>query len=161
MRVDYKPSRRYAEYVRRICNEWEPAGVSGNDLALIRHIPTGTVLAYGLHDGGNDHNSARNFASDVQRVCGCRLIEVRGRKRSRKAVRPSGFRLDDKRSNVAAQDRIADLSARHNELRRIWNDLVSDPCRTNALLAREVLAEIVVVEAELSAAYQPYERIAQ
>lgn len=88
MRVDYKPSSRYAEYVRKIqCDEWECAGKSGNDKAVLRHMPSGVTVAYNLHDGGNDWNGPRNFAAEVQRACGCRLIEPRGRKASRKSPR--------------------------------------------------------------------------
>lgn len=87
MNPSRKPSKRYAEYVRKIkCDEWAEAGVSGNDKGILRHIATGVTVAYGLHDGGNDWNGPRNFASEVQRICGCQLIEARGRKASRKKV---------------------------------------------------------------------------
>jgi len=85
--VSYKPSRRFAEYVRKIvCDEWEDLGVRGNDLGVLRHKPSGITVAYALHDGGNEWNGPRNFAADVQKVCGCRLIEPRGRKTSRKST---------------------------------------------------------------------------
>lgn len=86
MKVDYAPSKRYAEYVRKItCGEWRPDGLRGNDKAVLRHT-SGATVAYGLHDGGNEWNGPRNFAAEVQRICGCQLIEPRGRKRSRKSA---------------------------------------------------------------------------
>lgn len=85
MKVDYKPSPRYAEYVRKItCGDWEPAGIKGNDRGVLLHTKTGATVSYGLHDGGNALSGPRNFAADVQRICGCPLVEPRGRKRSRK-----------------------------------------------------------------------------
>lgn len=87
MNPSIKPSKRYAEYVRKItCDEWDEAGTTGNDKGVLRHKATGATVAYCLHDGGNDWNGPRNFAAEVQRICGCRLIEARGRKTSRKAV---------------------------------------------------------------------------
>lgn len=88
MRFTYKPSPRYSEYARKIkCDEWECAGKTGDDKAVLRHTRTGVTVAYGLHDGGNDWNGPRNFAAAVQAACGCRLIEPRGRKKSRKSLR--------------------------------------------------------------------------
>lgn len=88
MNTPVKPSKRYAEYVRKItCSDWEYVGTKGGDKAVLRHVPTGETVAYCLHDGGNDYNGPRNFAAQVQRICGCRMIEARGRKKSRKAVK--------------------------------------------------------------------------
>lgn len=79
-----RPSRRYAEYVRKIaCHEWTVVGLVGGDKVVLRHT-SGATAAYGTHDGGNEWNGPRNFAADVQKACGCKLIEPRGRKRSRK-----------------------------------------------------------------------------
>jgi hypothetical protein len=159
MRLDHKPSRRYAEYVRRIvCDEWTPAGSTGGDKALLVHV-SGVTVAYCLHDGGNDWNGPRNFALEVQKTCGCQLIEARGRKKSRKAVKPSGF--DPARVIPSSErERIESLRARHAEQRVEWEALVANPTRDGAQRARELLAEIRQVEDELTCLYQPVDRIA-
>lgn len=80
-----KPSKRFSCYVRKItCGEWEALGPSGagGHSAILRHT-SGATVSYALHDGGNDLNAPRNFAAEVQRICGCKLIEPRGRKRGR------------------------------------------------------------------------------
>lgn len=135
MRLDYKPSPRFAEYMRLIkCDQWESTGEATSDRAFIRHI-SGLVLSYALHDGGNDRNSPRNFAKQVQDACGCILVQPRGRKRSRKAFRPSGFRLDDHRDSAASIE-IAGLVEEHGAQRREWEALVANPCRSSATRAR-------------------------
>lgn len=160
MNVSPKPSPRFAEYVRKIkCGEWESLGPLGSDKGALRHTHTGQTVAYNTHDGGNEWNGARNFALTVQRICGCRLIEPRGRKRSRKAFRPSGFRVETSRPNPAVSARITELDERHAELRKRWDDLTANPTRENALAARQLLAEASGIEDELEALYQPVDRI--
>lgn len=104
MQLRYKPSARAAEYLNKLtCGHWEDTGkLVGSHIGIIRHRQSGQTVTYELHAGGNDSNSARNMAAEISRVCGCRLIEARGRKRSRKAIHTSGFSLD-----VARQERQA------------------------------------------------------
>ena len=103
MKVGVRPSARFAEYVRKIaCDEWEFVGTSGGDKGILRH-KSGATVAYGLHDGGNDWNGPRNFATEVQRICGCRLIEHRGRKRSRKSAPGADPQVEASRRRHAAE----------------------------------------------------------
>jgi hypothetical protein len=104
VKVDPKPSRQYAEYVRKIkCDQWESAGMRGSDKGLLVHKATGETVAYNLHDGGNDWNGPRNFALEIQRLCGCRLIEPRGRKKSRKSLKQDDQQLAAARAKHAAE----------------------------------------------------------
>lgn len=90
MKLDPAPSKRYGEYLRKVtCDEWEVVGLRGDDKVVLRHRGTAMTIAYGTHDGGNDWNGPRNMALAMQRACGCRLIEPRGRKRSRKGRGPT------------------------------------------------------------------------
>jgi len=87
--MKYAPSKRFGEYVRKLmaCGHWDDAERSdGDHVAWIRHKATGLELSYQLHDGGNDTNSPRNMARAAQDICGCKFIEARGRKRSRKRI---------------------------------------------------------------------------
>lgn len=129
MVVDPKPSTRYSQYVRLIiCDEWESLGRRGNDKGVLRHKVTGKTVAYNLHDGGNDWNGPRNFAAEVQRECGCRLIEARGRKRSRKAVPTSDEEVEvARRKHLEEHGERLDQEARRREMAR----------RTAASLRRE------------------------
>lgn len=127
MNVTPKPSRRFSEYVRKIaCDEWESGfDPIGNDKGILRHRATGQTVAYNLHDGGNDWNGPRNFAAAVQRICGCPLIEARGRKHSRKNFLAEDPREAAKREKYAAEhaerleqrerDRIAALEAERRQ----------------------------------------------
>lgn len=160
MRLEYKPSPRFAEYVRKItCDHWETAGVSNNDRAVLRHKATGQTVSYALHDGGNDRNGGRNFAADVQRICGCRLLEVRGRKRSRKAVRPSGFSIGGTHNDPRLSEEIDLLNETHKAQRSEWERLTASPTRPNAERARVLIGEIAETEASLERLHQPVERI--
>jgi hypothetical protein len=116
MRFDPKPSRRYAEYTRKIaCDEWVVIGATGNDKVVIQHRPSGATAAYCLHDGGNDWNGPRNFALDVQRACGCQLIQPRGRKKSRKSLRPA----EDPQLEAARRKHAEEFQARADERDRL------------------------------------------
>lgn len=104
MKIDPKPSRRYGEYLRKLaCDEWESLGPRGSDKGVLAHKPTGATVAYNLHDGGNDWNGPRNFALEIQRVCGCVLIEPRGRKRSRKSVTAADAQVEAARAKHLAE----------------------------------------------------------
>lgn len=110
--MKYAPSKRFGEYVRKLmaCGHWEDAErADGDHVAWVRHKATGKELNYQLHDGGNDTNSPRNMARAAQDICGCKFIEVRGRKRSRKAVRMYDA---PKRSAKAEAKRLAEFNAR-------------------------------------------------
>lgn len=159
VKVDHKPSSRFAEYIRKIaCDQWECAGASGNDKAILRHRETGQTVAYNLHDGGNDWNGPRNFALDVQRLCGCQLIEPRGRKKSRKSVRPSGFTLSAAPA-VPAVGEIDELNAKHEAQREEWLALIREGGRNAASRARVLLQDVAVTEKRLRALHQPVEEI--
>lgn len=163
MNLIYKPSKRFAEYVAKImsCGHWEDAGdLRGSHIALLRHIKSGTTVTYQLHDGGNDHNSPRNMASDAQAVCGCVFIEPRGRKRSRKAVQSSGFDPSRAaRENARWADKwggsVADLWLEHDRQAGLLCELAKNPTRSSASEASKALAEIRAIEAQLTRFGQP------
>ena len=150
-----KPSPRFAEYVRKMsaCGHWTFTGKTGTDKAILEH--DGVTVAYQLHDGGNDWNGPRNFAAEAQRICGCRLIEHRGRKRSRKNFRDVDDQVEAQRKRYRAE-----AERRHTETR--WVNL-----RTRFLEARErgdraVAADALRgIQAELAAhglTYQEWDR---
>lgn len=112
----YRPSPRFAEYVRKVmaCGHWEDAElVEGNHIAFMQHIDSGARIAYQIH-GGNEPNAARNMARDAERICGCRFLEHRGRKKSRKAIDNP---LERRRAEGDAQRRINDLITEEREVR--------------------------------------------
>lgn len=154
-----KPSRRFAEYVRRVsaCGHWRQTGRRRSDAVEIEHVETGRTLWYGTHDGGNDLNSARNFAADAQRECGCRLVEARGRKRSRKAVRVSGFGLTATYSHSTQQDvdRLVrewhEVDGRLSQIEHIAHAATRD----DVAQARELIKRRAVIESELVRRHQP------
>lgn len=111
------PSKRFSEYVTKMrrCGHWEETGAFSDHGAEIRHINSGESLWFHMHDGGNEINSSRNFATAASRLCGCKFIEPRGRKKSRKAVQSSGFNLDSAaRANAQQGGRVSEV------LERIW-----------------------------------------
>ncbi len=152
-----KPSPRFAEYVRKMsaCGHWTFTGRTGTDKAVLEH--DGVTVAYQLHDGGNDWNGPRNFAAEAQRACGCKFIESRGRKKSRKAFRPSGFSVEGTYSN-STQRRVDHLvnkwhrvDARFAEIEALGEaaprDLISE--------ARDLIADRSAIERELAELHQP------
>lgn len=158
MKVDPKPSRRFSEYVRKIsCDEWTSLGKGRDDVGVLQH-ESGVTVAYGLHDGGNDINGPRNFAAEVQRICGCHLIEARGRKRSRKADQTSGFSIAGTRPS-ATGDTVLALQLAHEHQRERWQKLIQSPTAVNAAEARALLPKIRHVENALRAFHQPVEEI--
>jgi hypothetical protein len=113
-----RPSKRYRPFVQALlsCGHWRIPDVKGNGhQAPIEHIGTGRRLWYETHDGGNDINSARNFASAAGKICGCTFVQPRQRKRSRKAFRGSGFENGPRFVTFGCR-RIDDLMARHDEI---------------------------------------------
>jgi|GEM_PF-5058289 len=116
--MKYKPSARYAAYVRKIlaCGHWaDGEQLVGNHNAILIHQSSGQTISYSLHDGGNDINSARRMARDAEQLCACSFLEARGRKKSRKAV----VMYDDARARADAKKRgdRADAAADLIELR--------------------------------------------
>lgn len=162
MKLHFKPSKRYAEYVRLIkCDRWVADDKAvGNDKAILRCVLNGATVAYGLHDGGNEWNGPRNFAAEVQKACGCQIVEHRGRKKSRKAIKPSGFQLT-KAPSCATSGEIERLTAQHDAQRGEWVELVANPSRNAASRARDLMAEIEATETRLRALHQPVEGIIQ
>lgn len=161
MKIHVRPSKRYAEYIRRIkCDHWvaddKPVG---NDKAVLRCVLNDATAAYGLHDGGNDWNGPRNFAADIQKGCGCQIIESRGRKKSRKAIRPSGFSVASAHSPSPTSTEVEALMSQHDELRREFSELLKRGDRSAAERARGVLHEASVVANRLRALHQPVEEI--
>lgn len=160
MRLHFRPSKRYSEYVRLIkCDHWvaddKPVG---NDKAVLRCTLNGKTVAYGLHDGGNDWNGPRNFAAEVEKCCGCRIIQPRGRKRSKKAIETSGFSIAGTRPS-ASGDTVLALQLAHEHQRERWQELIKSPTAVNAAEARELLPKIRHVENALRALHQPVEEI--
>lgn len=136
----------HREYVSKAekCGHWTYVGLDGQGHALIECTRTGERISYSLHK--SDLNGGRNFAHAAGRACGCVFVQPRGRKRSRKAVKPSGFSIEaatrENRSFhmameleiEATQDRLARLimeaqrcasTGRRDDIRRIADLLVS------------------------------------
>lgn len=94
--MKYRPSSRFREYVKKVmaCGHWADGEQAiGGDKAVLIHSSTGKTIAYQLHDGGNDWNSARNFATEAGAICGCSFVENRNRRRSRKAPETTDFNI--------------------------------------------------------------------
>lgn len=135
-----KPSKRFSEYVPKIlaCGHWEATGkIVGNHLAEIRSTTGAESIFYGLHDGGNDLNSARNFATKAQRVCGCKFIEPRRRNagrstRTTQAAINGRATTDDRNDQVRAARRQA-LVNRARALKVAW-EFASLPETRNELV---------------------------
>lgn len=104
------PSARYRQYVDKVraCGHWVFVRMDGKAHAVIEHVATGQTWTYSTHDGGSEHNAARNFAKSVGDICGCVFIENRNRRRSRKAPQVSGFSLARAARESAAFHRAVD-----------------------------------------------------
>lgn len=158
MMPQYKPSRRYAEYVYAVlsCGHWEETGrVVKHSHAEIRHIETGETTTYGMHDGGNDRNGPRNFASLCGRICGCRFVQPRGRKASRRKAATTGFRIDSP-VNEGARSRIEFLLGLHQSLIESMRRM--DPVADDRKL-RRLSARLNEVRGELENRHQPLPEI--
>lgn len=146
-----KPSARFSEYVTKMrrCGHWEETGAVTSHTGEIRHIDSGQSLWFHTHDGGNEMNAARNFAAEASQLCGCRFIEPRGRKKSRKAAELSGFSLDSAvRANAQWGGRVSEASERIEEIDTLIKRGLLDPIRDRARLLsllreRGSLAEVV------------------
>lgn len=154
-----KPSGRFWEYVRKVksCGHWECDGRKGSDVAVIRHVASGATLAYQLHDGGNDLNSARNFAASAQQVCGCKFVEQRSRKRSRKAPELTGFSPTSSFSNPtqATVDRLNAQWRGLDEQVAVFEALGSAATRSQINEALAVIRRRMQVEQKLRDLHQP------
>lgn len=153
------PGPRHAEYVRKIakCGHWEFVKTTGGDKAVLAHRASGQTIAYGLHDGGNDYNSARNFATEAQRICGCRFIESRGRKRSRKKIETSGYQPRKTQSEL---DRSIEIDALLAEFADVDSRLYSyrvmpNRGRSDAAEAAPLAARLIEIEQRLAALHHP------
>ncbi len=108
-----RPSTRFASVVRamRRCGHWEITGRTNAHAAEIRHAESGESLWFAIHDGGNDVNAVRNFASDAGRICGCTFVEPRGRKAGRRSPHAAGggFRMPSRPGPSPAQRDIDTL----------------------------------------------------
>lgn len=151
-----KPATRYAEYVRKVkaCGHWEYDKSTGRDKAVLRH-KSGATVAYNLHDGGNDWNGARNFAAEAGRACGCKFIESRGRKKSRKKIETSGFSLDaatrEQRTFHAARgEDIERHTAERDRLVEEMRDAARSGKRERICGIRDSLRRVREIEADLS-----------
>lgn len=135
------------------CGHWKQTGAATNHTAEIQHTTTGQSLWYQTHDGGNEWNAARNFAAEAQALCGCKFIEPRGRKRSRKAIRGTGFNLNDAVADNARWDGpVADARPRIEEIDAQVVQLDPHRDRDQALA---LLRERERLAAVLEAGYQP------
>ena len=147
-----KPSQRAAEYVRKVkaCGHWTHVDTK-RDGAVLRHDTTGVTVVYSLHDGGNDLNGAHNFATAAQNACGCRFIESRNRKPSRKQWRGAKYspHLDalDRAvmgERAAAQEDYENASARLAAIR------AEDPnLRQHRREAERIAADLLFLSNEL------------
>ena len=150
-----QPSPRYAEYVKAVlsCGHWEPTGrmISKSHPEII-HVKSGQTLTYQIHDGGSDQNSPRNFAASAQRICGCKFVQSRGRKRSRKKVEGSGFSMPSSGQTPAWVDKAWH---KYDALVAQLQDLQARGDRSAIQEAVEVAREIASTERALRGAYQP------
>lgn len=147
-----KPSKRFSEYVPKIlaCGHWEATGrLVGNHLAEIRSTTGAESIFYSLHDGGNDMNSARNFATKAQRLCGCKFIEPRRRNAGRSTRPVTGAPVNGRASGDDLRDLVRDarrqtLVNRAQALKAAW-EFASLPETRNELV--KVLNDIAKLDA--------------
>lgn len=134
---------------------WEWAGFSGTTHAQIRWPATGDVLRFGTTPSVA---SWKSMATDVERVSGLVVWRRGNHKRSRKAIRPSGFVLT-RAPETPASGEIDALNAKHDQQRAEWAELVANPTRESASRARALLPEIDATEQRLRALHQPVDPI--
>lgn len=153
MKLDFPPSKRYAEVLSKItCDHWVCEGRNDHQ-AFIRCILNGVRLSYGTHDGGNEWNSARNFAADMEKACGCRLIDHRNRRRSRKAFRPSGYTPRKSQTEREISDEITVLVAEWDAIEDIFERAVMDGERPDDALGMAIRRQQIA--ARLEELYKP------
>lgn len=118
--MKFKPSTRAAGYVRAAlkCGHWEDAEQKNSHEAFLRHIESGVLIGYPMHDGGSDYNSARNSANAMSALCGCKFVEARGRKRSRKADQHTDFDVTQAVREQRAWHREHDAQIEHWQQKR-------------------------------------------
>lgn len=158
-----KPSKRFSEYVPKIlaCGHWEATGrLVGNHLAEIRSTIGAESIFYALHDGGNDLNSARNFATKAQRLCGCKFIEHRRRNAGRSTRPVTGAPVNGRASEDDLRDRVRDarrqtLVNRAQALKVAW-EFASLPETRNELV--KVLNDIAKMDARDAGRSWSFER---
>ncbi len=159
----YRPSARFRPYVVAAlrCGHWEAVDklIDHGAHSLLRHKGSGKTITYGLHDGGNEWNGARNMAKALGDICGCSFIENRNRKRSRKKDQVSGFSIDLARSELRTFHRSTDVDALHERHQIAAAELTrlrEDGSRAAIDQARLVIAELRDVETHLSKLHQPF-----
>lgn len=157
MGLRYRPSPRFRPYVEKVmsCGHWLDTGrVVSGDCAVLIHETTGHTIAYGLHDGGNDYNGARNFAAEAQAVCGCTFLQPRNRRRSRKVfTRDIAEREDEMRK----QARITWLLNRQREhleaVTHAQRSAFNRRTRSAHVAVMTRLAELKAIETQLDKAW--------
>lgn len=149
----FPPSKRFYEYVTAVlaCGHWEETGrLVKHSHAEIRNIQTGETTVYSTHDGGNDYNGPRNFATWCGRACGCEFVQHRNRRRSRKANQVSGFTMPTESSEP---EFISKLWERHNAILDDLHFAAKKP-RPNIQDARRKIYALKEIERRLHNAFQ-------
>lgn len=142
-----KPSPRFKEYVQKIlaCGHWRSGGPNGSHGGLLIHSGTGETIVYQTHDGGNDLNSARNFAADAGKRCGCQFVEHRRRRPGKGRAQTTGFSITGEDNEDALSD-LNDLLVRHDSLLSRLRSMATAPEWKKQALA----GELVAVRAEIA-----------
>lgn len=153
MKLDFPASTRYAEVLRKVtCDHWVCEG-RNDHLAFIRCVLNDIRLGYQTHDGGNAHNAVRNFAADMERACGCVLVEKRNRRRSRKAFRPSGYTPRKSQTEREISEEIAALVAEWDAIEAIFEAAVMGGERPDDALGMALRRQHIA--ARLEELYKP------
>ena len=147
-----KPSPRFAEYVRKVkaCGHWQHTETRA-DRAILRYVTSGQTIAYSLHDGGNEKNGARNFAAEAQATCGCKFVEARNRKPSRKRWKGTKYSPHlDELDRALMGERAAAEEDYRNATARLAAIRDEDPyLRRNRREAERIAADLVYLNEQL------------
>jgi hypothetical protein len=146
--------------LRRVVREalrqgWEFVGMTGTTHLRIRWPKTGDVVVVGM----TVHNGAwKNTATELERISGCELWRRGNRKRSRKAVRPSGFDIDQARRESGRFSAGTELlHEQHDAAIARFRELVAEGDREAYSQALKVHARIAYLEQQLRELCQPFE----
>lgn len=154
MNLLYPPSKRYAEVLRKVtCDHWVPEERRNSHQAWLVCVLNGVRLSYGTHDGGNEWNSARNFAADMEKACGCKLIDHRNRRRSRKAFRPSGYTPKKSSNECEIAEEIEALIAEWDAIEALFESAVMSGERPDDALGMALRRQQIA--ARLEELYKP------
>lgn len=132
--------------------EWEWAGLSGTTHGRLRHIPTGTVLTFGLTP---KVASWKSLATDVRRASGVDVWRKGNRRASRKAIRvvPVDTRMTP--TEAAACDEAAALTRDVTAMNAELDALAGDGSRDAARRARRIITARTAAARRLTELHHP------